>query len=59
LGFSNFNYLDLEIRHQFMGQPTILLRSKLANWFAEQNIKTKVAISHTKTLAAAAILFWH
>jgi phosphopantetheine--protein transferase-like protein len=57
LGFSDFNYLDLEIRHHTMGQPKILLHARLADWFGEQNIETKIAISHTKTLAIAAILF--
>lgn len=55
--FTHFNYLDLEIRHHAQGQPTILLKARLADWFQEQNIDTKITIAHTKTLAVAAILF--
>ncbi|MEY2831478.1 MAG: hypothetical protein RLZZ574_736 [Cyanobacteriota bacterium] len=58
LEFSDFNYLDLEIRHQISGQPTILLHGGLANWFKEQNIAAAVTIAHTKTLAAASVLLW-
>jgi holo-[acyl-carrier protein] synthase len=59
LGFANFNYLDLEIRHHAQGQPRMLLQGQLSDWFTEQNIETKISISHTKTLAVAAILFWY
>ncbi|MFM2312895.1 MAG: hypothetical protein RLZZ04_2171 [Cyanobacteriota bacterium] len=55
---SDFNYLDLEIRHHINGQPTILLHRGLANWFKEQNIVTAVTIAHTKTLAIASVLLW-
>ncbi len=58
LGFSNFNYLDLEIRHHASGQPLIQLQGSLADWFKEQNINTEIAISHTNTLAVAIVLFW-
>jgi holo-[acyl-carrier protein] synthase len=56
--FSDFNYLDLEIRHQISGQPTILLHGGLANWSKEQNIAAAVTIAHTKTLAAASVVLW-
>lgn len=59
LGFVNFNYLDLEIRHHTQGQPRMQLQGQLADWFTEQNIETKISIAHTKTLAVAAILFWY
>ncbi len=55
---SDFNYLDLEIRHQLSGQPTILLHGSLANWFKEQNTVAAVTIAHTKTLAIAIVLLW-
>jgi holo-[acyl-carrier protein] synthase len=56
--FSDFNYLDLEIRHQISGQPKILLHGGLANWFKEQNMAAAVTIAHTKTLASASVLLW-
>jgi holo-[acyl-carrier protein] synthase len=58
LGFSNFNYLSLEIRHRSTGQPMIILHDNLANQFREQNINVEVTIAHTKTIAVAAVLFW-
>lgn len=58
LEFSDFNYLDLEIRHQIGGQPTILLHGGLANWFKEQNLAAAVTISHTEILAIASVLLW-
>jgi holo-[acyl-carrier protein] synthase len=58
LGFSNFGYLDLEIRHHATGQPVIQLQGDLANWFKAQNINTEIAIAHTNTLAVAIVLFW-
>jgi holo-[acyl-carrier protein] synthase len=58
LEFSDFNYLDLEIRHQLSGQPTILLYGGLANWFKQQNLAAAVTIAHTKTLAIASVLLW-
>lgn len=57
LEFSDFSYLDLEIRHHASGQPAILLKGNLANWFEKHNVNTKIAISHTDTLAAAIVLF--
>ncbi|NJR44503.1 MAG: 4'-phosphopantetheinyl transferase superfamily protein [Hyellaceae cyanobacterium CSU_1_1] len=58
LEFSDFNYLDLEIRHQISGQPTILLHGGLANWFKQQNLTVAVTIAHTKTLAISSVLLW-
>jgi phosphopantetheine--protein transferase-like protein len=58
LGFTNFNYLSLEVRHRSTGQPIIVLHSNLANQFREQNINVEVTIAHTKTIAVAAVLFW-
>ncbi|HEY9767374.1 MAG TPA: hypothetical protein V6C71_02560 [Coleofasciculaceae cyanobacterium] len=34
------------------------LHDSLAKRFQEQNINVEIAIAHTKTLAAATILFW-
>ncbi len=59
LGFYNFNYLDLEVRHRDSGQPTMTLHDSLAQRFESQNINVEIAIAHTKTLAAATILFWY
>jgi phosphopantetheine--protein transferase-like protein len=58
LKFYDFNYLDLEIQHCVSGQPMIRLQNSLKSCFQEQNIKTKIAIAHTKTLAVASVLFW-
>jgi phosphopantetheine--protein transferase-like protein len=58
MGFFDFNYLDLEIRHSFNGQPKILLKNTLAQQFRKQSINVEVTISHTKMLAVASVLFW-
>jgi holo-[acyl-carrier protein] synthase len=58
LGFSDFRYLDLEIRHSSNGQPKILIHNELANWFNDQSISVGVSIAHTKTIATSIILFW-
>jgi holo-[acyl-carrier protein] synthase len=58
LEFFDFNYLDLEIRHQPSGQPTILLYGELATWFQQQDLAAAVTIAHTKTLAIASVLLW-
>jgi holo-[acyl-carrier protein] synthase len=58
LGFFDFKYLDLEVRHRLSGQPMILLHNMLANQFNDQHISVSVSISHTKTIATSIILFW-
>ncbi len=58
LGFYNFNYLDLEVRHRDSGQPTMTLHDSLAKRFESPKINVEIAIAHTKTLAAATILLW-
>jgi holo-[acyl-carrier protein] synthase len=58
LGFFDFQYLDLEVRHHLSGQPMILLHNMLAKQFNDQSISVSVSIAHTKTIATSIVLFW-
>jgi phosphopantetheine--protein transferase-like protein len=56
--FGDCNCLDLEIRHCCSGKPKILLKNTLEEQFRKHSINVEVAISHTKMLAVASVLFW-
>ncbi|MGL5792895.1 MAG: holo-ACP synthase [Waterburya sp.] len=58
MGFFDFNYLDLEIRHSLSGKPKMLLKNTLAQQFRKQSINVEITISHTKMRAGASVLFW-